>query len=433
VRCEELEPRFQPSATPFFFSTGSPDGQIATLSRTASAGKLETETADDFATTLPTNITDATFTGLLVGGATPANVRNVEIELYHMFPVDSADPPDGRVIARANSPSDNNFAAADGALGQLSFKVGVLNPSFRASNSVVNGIHPLPNQFTGGEGPVTGQEVQFDVHFNTPFSLNAQDHIFFRPEVDLGSAGDFLWLSAPKPILPPGTPFANDLQTWTRNDGAGALAPDWERIGTDVTHQGPFNASFSLTGTEITTSLTSLSQNAAPEGSSNLAISVLGSEFTNQSIVLFNGQPLATSFVNSGQLKATIPAGLLAAEGTANITVSDPQNGLSNAQAFSITENVPAVSASVSPGHSSRNVTLSGAVIDQAFEDHQVRIDWGDGTIQVLDLGSGRGGPFTANHRYKRGGPHVRTVNLTALDDVGSVSAPLLLTVRVHK
>ena len=252
VRCEELEPRFQLSATPFFFSTGSPDGQIATLSRTASTGKLETETADDFVTTLPTNITDATFTGLLVGGATPADVRDVEIELYHVFPVDSANPPDGRVIARANSPSDNNFAAADGALGQLSFTTTVLNPSFHAFNSVVNGINPKPSQFTGGEGPVTGQEVQFNVHFNTPFSLNGQDHIFFRPEVDFGSAGDFLWLSAPKPIiLPPGTPFANDLHTRIRTDGPGALAPDWERIGTDVTHQGPFNASFSLLGTTV--------------------------------------------------------------------------------------------------------------------------------------------------------------------------------------
>lgn len=39
-----------------------------------------------------------------------------------------------------------------------------------------------------------------------------------------------------------------DLQTWIRNDGPGALAPDWERVGTDVTNQGPFNAAFSLSG-----------------------------------------------------------------------------------------------------------------------------------------------------------------------------------------
>ena len=236
-------------ATPFFFSTGNPDGLIATLSRTASPGKLETETADDFVTTAgQTVITNATFTGLLVGGATPANVKNVEIELYHVFPIDSTNPPDGRVLTRANSPSDNNFAAADGALGQLSFTTKVINSSFTAANSAINGIHALPNQFTGGEGPVTGTEVEIDVTFLTPFVLGP-DHVFFRPEVDLGSAGDFLWLSAPKPIVSPGTPFAADLQSWIRNDGPGTLAADWERIGTDVTHQGPFNAAFSLTGT----------------------------------------------------------------------------------------------------------------------------------------------------------------------------------------
>ena len=140
------------------------------------------------------------------------------------------------MLARANSPSDNNFAAADGALGQLTFTTTALNPSFHAFNSVVNGINPLPNQFTGGEGPVTGQEVQFNVHFNTPFSLDANDHIFFRPEVNLGNAGDFLWLSAPKPIsLPPGTPFANDLQTWTRTDGAAR----WRPIGSGSAPMSP--------------------------------------------------------------------------------------------------------------------------------------------------------------------------------------------------
>jgi hypothetical protein len=89
---------------------------------------------------------------------------------------------------------------------------------------------------------VTGEEVRFNVTFNTPF-IPGPDHVFFRPEVDLGNAGNFLWLSAPKPIVAPGTPFANDLQSWIRNDGPGALSPDCERIGTDVTHQGPFNAS----------------------------------------------------------------------------------------------------------------------------------------------------------------------------------------------
>ena len=49
-------------ADSFTFSTGNPDGLIATLSRVASAGKLETETADDFVTTQATSINSATFT-----------------------------------------------------------------------------------------------------------------------------------------------------------------------------------------------------------------------------------------------------------------------------------------------------------------------------------------------------------------------------------
>ena len=239
------------AASVTLFSTGNPDGKVATLSRTASAGKLETETADDFVLGTQASITGATFTGLLVGGATPANIKNIEIELYRVFPLDSVNPPSGRVLTRANSPSDNNFAAFDGNLGDLSFMATVLNPSFTAGNSVVNGIHPLPNQLTGGEGIVTGTEVQISVTFTTPFLVGATDHDFFRPEVDLGNAGDFLWLSAPKPIVSPGTPFTPDLQSWIRNDGAGALGPDWERIGSDVTNQGPFNAAFSLIGTPV--------------------------------------------------------------------------------------------------------------------------------------------------------------------------------------
>jgi PEP-CTERM motif len=238
------------------FSTGNPDGKIAALSRPAGAGTLETETADDFILGLNALVSGATFTGLLPTGTLLSSVNQVEIELYHVFPVDSTNPPDGRVLTRKNSPSDNQFAAFDSKLGSLGFTDSILNPSFSAANSVVNGIHAIPNQFTGGEGAVTGEEVQFNVTFTTPFLVGATDHDFFRPEVGLAS-GNFLWLSAPKPIVSPGTIFqfpdgsTTDLQSWIRNDGAGALAPDWERIGTDVTHQGPFNASFSLSGTVV--------------------------------------------------------------------------------------------------------------------------------------------------------------------------------------
>jgi len=237
------------SAASFFFTTGDPDGKVATLSRPASAGKLQTETADDF--TLPTTmvINQATFTGLLLGGSA-ANITDVEIEIYHLFPRDT-DPantnvPNAVVPTRSGSPADVEIddATRDGLDGTLSFTVSSLSSSFTASNSVRNGIHSKPNQTTLGEGAVTGEEVLLTVTFNPPIALPA-DHYFFRPEVQL-SSGDFLWLSAPKTI-----PAPADLQTWMRNDATpdvGGIFPNWLRIGADIIGTGAFNAAFSLSG-----------------------------------------------------------------------------------------------------------------------------------------------------------------------------------------
>jgi hypothetical protein len=232
---------FQASAASFSFSTGTPDGKIATLSRPASPDKIQTETADDFIIVSNTTlINQATFTGLIPSGTPLSSAENVEIEIYHVFPNDSDTNRTLHVPTRANSPGDVEIddATRDGLAGSLSFSVTLVNASFTASNSVVDGIHAATNQTTFGEGPVTGEEVSINVAFNPPISL-PPGHYFFRPEVQL-SRGDFLWLSAPKPIAAPA-----DLQSWIRND---ALAPDWLRIGTDIVGAGAFNASFSLSG-----------------------------------------------------------------------------------------------------------------------------------------------------------------------------------------
>lgn len=227
-----------------FFSTGSPAGLIATLSRTAVPGLVETATADSFVLSQPMLINGATFTGLLPPAAPVSSITDIEIEIYRVFPLDSANPPSGKVPTRVNSPGDNNFGAAfDSQAGTLTYAASILNLNFTVSNTVVNGIRASPSPFTGGEGPSTGEEVLFTVTFTPGFVLPA-DHYFFRPEVALTS-GNFLWLSAPKPMVGSGTPVGADLQTWMRNSN---LAPDWLRIGSDITHQGPFNATFSLSG-----------------------------------------------------------------------------------------------------------------------------------------------------------------------------------------
>jgi hypothetical protein len=234
------------AADGFGFSTGDPDGKLAAGSRPGTSGKIEIESADDFVTTQETLIQGASFTGLLTGGATTTNVGQVTVEIYRVFPLDSTNPPSGSVPTRVNSPSDNAFDSRDALSNTLTFNTTVLSSLFSTNNSILNGINKLPNQTTGGEGPTRGQEVRFDATFATPFDLPT-GHYFFVPQVEVTQPdGEFMWLSAPKPIVSPGTPFAPDLQSWIRDAN---LDPDWLRMGTDIIGGQPaptFNMSFSL-------------------------------------------------------------------------------------------------------------------------------------------------------------------------------------------
>ena len=167
------------SAGVFHFSTGDTDGRMAAASRPP-AGGTEIEAADDFETSQTTTIQHASFTGLITGAVTPGVIGEVTVEIYRVFPLDSTNPPSGHAPTRVNSPSDVAFKAADSAAATLTFSTATISATFSASNSVLNGINPVPGQTTGGEGAVTGEEVRFDVTFNPPLVLPA-DHYFFVP------------------------------------------------------------------------------------------------------------------------------------------------------------------------------------------------------------------------------------------------------------
>lgn len=287
------------SATPvwasvFSFSTGSPDGRLGALSRRASLGKIETETADDFILSETTVINQATITGLILGA--PANIGQVEVELYHVFPLDSVNPPSGNVISRVNSPGDVeiDFATRDSSLGTLDFTTSVVNESFTVGNSVIDGINKKPNQTTLGEGPRTGQEVEIKINFTRPIILPA-GHYFFRPEV-LVTGGDFLYLSAPRPTMPP--LFAGDLQAWIRNS---QLAPDWSRIGTDIIGGATpptFNMTFALAGETI--------PEAGTPGQSNChgeTVSAMANQFGS-----FDEASVTLKFLSVGALQNEVAA-----------------------------------------------------------------------------------------------------------------------------
>ena len=237
------------AAQSFDFTTGNPDGKNAIASRPEGEGLGEVESADDFLLAQETLVRQATFTGLLPTHADLSDVEQVVVEIYRVFPLDSALPPDGRVPTRNNSPSDLAFSVRDSAAkelaAKLTFEAEVLADDFGASTSVVDRISVNSH----GDGAATGEVVQFSVAFPKPFDLPA-GHYFFVPQVKL-SSGTFQWLSAPRPIVAPGVPFLPDLQTWIRNE---ALSPDWLRVGADIIGGAPapaFNGSFSLHGSVV--------------------------------------------------------------------------------------------------------------------------------------------------------------------------------------
>ena len=83
-------------------------------------------------------------------------------------------------------------------------------------------------------------------------------------------------------------------------------------------------------------SITSLSQNSAPAGTSNLSLTVNGTGFSaGTSTVIWGTTPLPTLFVSATQLSVTITATLLANPGTTNVTVQT-SGGTSNAVTFSV-------------------------------------------------------------------------------------------------
>jgi hypothetical protein len=239
------------AGAPFSFDNGNVTNQLASATRPDSPGLFEIESADDFVLADETRIGSASFTGLLPAGTTLGAIGQVVVEIYRVFPLDSTVPPSGHAPTRTNSPSDVAFDSRDSAAAALTFTASVLATAFSAANSIQpGGIHAAPNQTTGGNGSVSGEEVRFNVTLATPFDLPA-GHYFFVPQVMLSSPGSFLWLSSVRPIVAPGTPFTPDLQAWVRD---AALDPDWLRAGTDVVGGNPaptFNLAFSLAGETV--------------------------------------------------------------------------------------------------------------------------------------------------------------------------------------
>ncbi len=122
--------------------------------------------------------------------------------------------------------------------------------------------------------------------------------------------------------------------------------------------------------------LNSISPTSTTAGGVQFTLTVDGSNFLTSSTIYWNGVSLATTFVSDGELTAVVPAGDIAAAGTAavNIITPAPGGGTSATQTFTINNPVPttvSISATSTPAGSSDFILtvtgtnfVSGSVVD---------------------------------------------------------------------
>ncbi len=108
-----------------------------------------------------------------------------------------------------------------------------------------------------------------------------------------------------------------------------------------------------------TPSITQILPQSIPAGSKPVTMQITGSNFTNQAVVLWNGDALATSVVNSSTLAVTIGSNSLAKPSTAQVQVQDTGTKQSS-QVIPVTIAAPATQPPTSP------LAISGASLPQA-------------------------------------------------------------------
>jgi hypothetical protein len=114
--------------------------------------------------------------------------------------------------------------------------------------------------------------------------------------------------------------------------------------------------------------ISSINPTTKTAGEAQFTLTVNGSNFVNGAVVKVNGSNRTTTFVNAGQLTATIPASDIVSAGTLAITVQNPDNQTSGAATLTVNAaQAPAPSiSSISPttktaGEAQFTLTVNGA------------------------------------------------------------------------
>ena len=153
------------------------------------------------------------------------------------------------------------------------------------------------------------------------------------------------------------TTFVNDTQLTATVAPSLIASPGTDEVTVSDNGATSNAATFSVAANPV---ISSLSPGSSTAGGSDFTLTVNGSGFVSGAVVQWNGAALATSFVSSSQLTATVTASMIASGGAATVTVAE-DGVTSNAATFTI---LPAIT-SLSPntamaGQAGFTLTVNG-------------------------------------------------------------------------
>jgi len=132
---------------------------------------------------------------------------------------------------------------------------------------------------------------------------------------------------------------------------------------------GSSSALLTVSAPTLTPVISSLSPTQFIQGSGVSYLQILGSNFTANSVVLWNAKPLSSSYNSPGYLFATVPENLLTTTGTASITVSSATATppLSNTVSLSIVNPPVPTLTSISPTYGPINTAFTATLTGTNF------------------------------------------------------------------
>ncbi|MBL8232843.1 MAG: BACON domain-containing protein, partial [Bryobacterales bacterium] len=259
------------------------------------------------------------------------------------------DPPASQTVSVTSVPTGINFGAS---VASNSAWLSASVASSRTPGSVTVSVDPTglnPGTYTGtiavtAAGQTQNVGVTFTItggtlnvspsqaDFNATAGAQTTEPIRVQvnsnpPNLPFSFSGAAPWLSAESSS---GTTPA----TLTLRANPAGLAPGTYTSTITITAPGATNSPQSVRVSLVVTgppTITTLSQTSAVAGSQGFALTVNGTNFVQASQILVNGSPLATTFVSGTQLRADIPANLIARPGSIEIRVASP-GGLTSPQ-----------------------------------------------------------------------------------------------------